>query len=330
MRRLLYILLVATAFACSPSRSVLTEIAETITEDPGSALQALEDMDTAVLDEAGRAEYTLLYMEAEVGTYGTVIVTTDEDVNAAGEYFLRAGDDAKVGRMWAAVAKAQYGEGNFKASSESYATAVDMFESRSAAMSDRLDAVRLRQFVLILFIFIISVIGYNFYRLQKLDAARRIEEERAEREHVMTIAEELQEKLKNAGSGGKVSEGFSVLERLCEQYYVYEGTENLQPRILKEVKTLIEGLRQDTAKIENMLDRNENGLMLKFREQCKGLKEDDVKLFAFVAAGFSSTAISTLMEKDKQYIYNRIYRLKGKLSASDAPDKELFLKYLTK
>jgi hypothetical protein len=55
------------------------------------------------------------------------------------------------------------------------------------------------------------------------------------------------------------------------------------------------------------------------------LKEDDVRLFIFAASGFSSTTISTILEKDKGIIYNRIWRLKGKISASDAPDKEDFL-----
>jgi hypothetical protein len=70
--------------------------------------------------------------------------------------------------------------------------------------------------------------------------------------------------------------------------------------------------------------------MTAFRAQFPKLKEDDLRLFAYVAAGFSSTTISTLMERDKQYVYNRIWRLKGRIAASEAPDKDRFLEYFNK
>ena len=74
-----------------------------------------------------------------------------------------------------------------------------------------------------------------------------------------------------------------------------------------------------------MLDRNCNNLVSRLREQMPKMKSDDIKLFIFAASGFSSTTISTILEKDKGIIYNRIWRLKGKISASEAPDKEEFV-----
>ena len=63
----------------------------------------------------------------------------------------------------------------------------------------------------------------------------------------MNIAEDLQARLSRPVSkaGLKDIDRFNVLERLCEQYYVYEGTDNLQPKIPKEVKSIVEGLRSD-------------------------------------------------------------------------------------
>ena len=121
---------------------------------------------------------------------------------------------------------------------------------------------------------------------------------------------------------------FKILERLCEQYYVYEGTDNLQGRNLKEVKSVIEGLREDPKALkglEMMLDRNCGNLVTRLREQLPGLKAEDIRLFIFAACGFSSTTISTILEKDKGIVYTRIWRLKGKISASEAPDKEELL-----
>ena len=178
---------------------------------------------------------------------------------------------------------------------------------------------------------VFSLTGYIRYR--RLEAAKALAEEKAETEKYMTIAEELQVKLKSASKRLPSEKHmaiakFDLLERLCEQYYVYEGTDNLHGKILKEVKSVIEGLREDPKAIkglELMLDRNCNGIVSRLREQMPKLKADDVKLFIFAACGFSSTTISTILEKDKGIIYNRIWRLKGKISASEAPDKEEFI-----
>ena len=118
---------------------------------------------------------------------------------------------------------------------------------------------------------------------------------------------------------------------MCEQYYVYEGTPNLQDKVLKEVKSVIQGLRDDPKMLrglELMLDRNCDEIVKRLKEQLPKLKDDDVKLFIFAASGFSSTTISTIIEKDKGIVYNRIWRLKGKISSSEAPDKGDFLEIL--
>ncbi|MBQ2965493.1 MAG: hypothetical protein IJE11_00575 [Bacteroidales bacterium] len=181
---------------------------------------------------------------------------------------------------------------------------------------------------------VFALTGYIRYR--RLEAAKALAEEKAETEKYMTIAEELQVKLRNASKRLPSEKHMSIarfdlLERLCEQYYIYEGTDNLQGRILKEVKSVIDGLREDPKAIkglEMMLDRNCSEIVHRLREQMPKLKEDDIKLFIFAASGFSSTTISTILEKDKGIVYNRIWRLKGRISSSDAPDKGDFLDIL--
>lgn len=185
--------------------------------------------------------------------------------------------------------------------------------------------------ILLAFAAVFALTGYIRYR--RLEAAKALAEEKAEREKYMTIAEELQARLKTASKRLPSEKHMSIarfdlLERLCEQYYVYEGTANLQAKILKEVKSVIDGLREDPKAVkglEMMLDRNCNNLVSRLREQMPKMKSDDIKLFIFAASGFSSTTISTILEKDKGIIYNRIWRLKGKISASEAPDKEEFI-----
>ena len=173
----------------------------------------------------------------------------------------------------------------------------------------------------------------SYFRYRDLQAEKRISEEKAEAERYMSIAEDLQAKLKAADKKQAITKRApaaktDMLERLCEQYYIYEGTENLQPKVLKEVKSIIQDLRTDAKTLkglEQTLNSNCGNLVSRLREQLPKMKDEDIRLFIFVASGFSSTTISTILEKDKGIVYNRIWRLKSKIDGSEAPDKEDFL-----
>ena len=215
------------------------------------------------------------------------------------------------------------------------------YELRMELLQAKLRAARMRTWAMVLLFVLYFVAAFLVYRNHKLRTARLIAEEQAENERLMSVAEDLQERMaemsartadaqkrkaeKPFGSGR-----LDILQRLCEQYYIYEGTENLQPKILKEVKSMVDGLRGDSKALEEELDSSSGGVMKKFREQFPKLKDEEVKLFCFVASGFSSTTISAIMEREKQYVYNRIYRLKNRIAESSAPDKDLFLEYLKK
>ena len=176
--------------------------------------------------------------------------------------------------------------------------------------------------------------AYLYYRsVQK----RKLQAEIAEKEQLMNVAEDLRRKLASSARPQKTGRGdslrYDALERLCEQYYVYEGTDNLQPKILKEVKNIVEGLRSDRKvqkNLEEMLDESSDGVMTKLRREFPSWKEEDFLLYSFAASGFSSTTISALMGKEKGVIYNRIWRMKGRLANSDSPLKEFFLSCLGK
>lgn len=209
----------------------------------------------------------------------------------------------------------------------------EFFRQQSEIAAERLRTARMRQWVLGLLLTLGLVAGWFIYRIYRLRAEQLLAQERAETDRVMSIAEDLRARLQKAdASSSKILErsGLSVLERLCEQFYIYEGTDNLQSKVLKEARSVIDGLRADTAGLEEWLDAGHDGLMTAFRAQFPKLKEDDLKLFAYVASGFSSTTISTFMERDKQYVYNRIWRLKNRIASSDAPDRDRFLSFFNK
>ena len=204
----------------------------------------------------------------------------------------------------------------------------------------RLEAAKERNLLIRIIFAAALIIIIVFFQYLRLRDRRHREQALEENERIMAIAEDLRARLADAetaaseASAQKTSMlekmGFSVLERLCEQYYIYEGTDNLQPKLLKEAKSVIEDLRTDATQLEKTLDAQKNKLVAKFRAQFPKVKEDEIRLFTFLAAGFNSTTISTLMGKDKQNIYNKIWRLKTRIAESDAQDKNLFLNYFSK
>ena len=172
-----------------------------------------------------------------------------------------------------------------------------------------------------------------YFWARKAQLEKQLLQEREENERIMSIAEDLQARLGSFTSKeGKKAGPIDMLDRLCEQYYVYEGTENLQPKILKEVRTVVEGLRSTTSplrrSLEQSLDSRTDRVMSRLRAAYPLWKEEDFQLYLFAASGFSSTTISTLLEKDKPYVYNRLYRLKERIRKSDAEDKNHFLECL--
>ena len=162
-----------------------------------------------------------------------------------------------------------------------------------------------------------------YFWARKAQLEKQLLEEREENERILSIAEDLKARLKD--------KSLDTLDRLCEQYYIYEGTENLQPKILKEVRSIVEGLRNDPAvqrSLEQSLNSRYDGVMTKLRQAFPSWKEEDYLLFMFTAEGFSSTTISTLLEKDKPYVYNRVYRIKERIKQSDTTHRSALLAVL--
>lgn len=172
-----------------------------------------------------------------------------------------------------------------------------------------------------------------YFRARKLQAEKRLVEEQAENERMLSVAEDLQARIGAMRFKGERKLPFDALDRLCEQYYIYEGTDNLQPRILEEVHTIVAGLRSDPAmqkSLEDSLDQQADGVMRRLRAAFPKWKEEDYLLYLFTASGFSSTTISALLGRDKPYVYNRLYRLKERIRSAGGTDEKFFLALLEK
>ena len=170
-----------------------------------------------------------------------------------------------------------------------------------------------------------------YFWARKAQLEKQLLEEREENDRIMSIAEDLKARLSSVEQRSSGDKSLDALDRLCEQYYIYEGTDALQPKILKEVKSIVEGLRNDPSVQRNLelsLNARFDGVMTKLRAAFPTWKEEDYLLFMFTASGFSSTTISTLLNKDKPYVYNRVYRIKERIKQSDTTHRSALLAVL--
>ncbi|MBO7397403.1 MAG: hypothetical protein J6Y31_06520 [Bacteroidales bacterium] len=162
-----------------------------------------------------------------------------------------------------------------------------------------------------------------YFVARKAQIQKQLLEQKESNERLMSAAEDLRLRLKTQASrkGGSLD----TLDRLCEQYYIYEGTPSLQPRLVKEVRSIVEGLRSDPEVQRSLEQQLGSDVMKKLRSAFPSWKEEDYLLYLFTASGFSSTTISALLEKDKPYVYNRLYRIKERIKSADFEGRDELL-----
>lgn len=318
---------VLLALSCSRMEPELGRIASFVESAPDSALVALDAYDGMLLsDDRNRAEFDYLYAEAFYRSYYFLDKESEEALFGACSYFDAHGPALSAIKAWQLL-------GAVRTASQRYSSGmICQMKARETARKIEMSRMRYAALLLLFVALMATLILYSHAR--KVQTEKLLIEEKNENDRLMSVAEELQSRLSSRENkrekGAKVA-GIDMLDRLCEQFYVYEGTTNLQPRILKEVRSIVEGLRSDpkTQKaLEETLDGEHDGIMKRLRESFPKWKEEDFLLYSFVASGFSSTTIAALMEKDKPYVYNRIYRLKGRISSSGDPAAKEFLSLL--
>jgi len=321
MKRIAGILLLVLAVSCSAEKTQLRELATLVEQDPSAAYLRLDSLDRSSLSERGQAQ--LDYLQA-ASFYHSFYYLDDESsvaLSRACLWFEDHGPAMARMKAWELMGTAQTAAGNHKLGLVSFRKA------QGVALEIQRSRQRAEMTVLLLFAILATLVLY--FRARRIQAEKQLMAEREEAERTMSIAEDLQSRLHALESGADA--GADMLDRLCEQYYVYEGTSNLQPRILKEVRSIVEGLRSDPAeqkKLEDKLNGRYDNVMLRLRAAFPSLKEEDYLLYLFTASGFSSTTVSTLLGREKPQVYNRLYRLKERIKASGEADARFFLEVL--
>lgn len=65
--------------------------------------------------------------------------------------------------------------------------------------------------------------------------------------------------------------------------------------------------------LEQWLNLTQDDVVARLRSSHPELKEEEIRLFCYIQAGFTPTMMSVLLQKDKTVVYNRVSRLKAKI-----------------
>ncbi len=313
--RLAYLLLLLFAFSCGRGNPALRSAERVIEDHPDSALYILDGVSRVNLaSEQEKAEYDFLSAEAFYRTYYFLDDASEAALERACLYFEANGPAVERMRAWELMGTIQTAVGRYGSGMVSFrkagAVARDIERSRS----------RLGMLALLVAGVLATLVLYFWAR--KIQTERLLAEKQAENERYLSAAEDLQSKLSALKADRPRMGGIDTLDRLCEQYYVFEGTSNLQPRILNEVKAIVEGLRSDTKtqkNLEQALDERTGGVMKRLRAAFPKWKDEDFLLYLFTASGFSATTISTLLEKDKPGLPGVLGEIGDLVISSGAP-----------
>lgn len=122
-----------------------------------------------------------------------------------------------------------------------------------------------------------------------------------------------------------------TLSHLCNAYYDSYNKESVKSKIAKDTLNTINEIAEAPDffdRLEARLNESCDNLMVKFRAEATGIKEQDLRLFICNAIGLTIPAICLLIKEKRDVVYTRRLRLRAKIQESDYEHREIFLEHL--
>lgn len=175
----------------------------------------------------------------------------------------------------------------------------------------------------------LTAFGLMLYRRNIRRKDRELEERANE---VMTLHSEIVAK---ADSNDRLrsladklySARLSRLNDLIDTYFNHRDSATAKTVFYHEFETQIAdlGSRESLQQTEALVNECRGNIIARLREQLPELKEQDVNLLTYIYAGFAARAICIFTGISKDNYYARRKRVKARIAASSAPDRDEFL-----
>ena len=125
-----------------------------------------------------------------------------------------------------------------------------------------------------------------------------------------------------------IASRFEIVDLIGKTLYERENTASGQAAMVRQVRELIDGFSENgemLQELEQIVNLAHDNVMKKLRRDFPKMKEADLRLLCYIFGGFSPQVVSLFMHDSVANIYARKSRLKSRIKASDAENKELFI-----
>lgn len=118
-----------------------------------------------------------------------------------------------------------------------------------------------------------------------------------------------------------------ILNMLCNEYFEKNDSEKLRLTLYNEVEKQILALRETRSinELQTIVNTYLDNILVRIKEQIPQLGRKDVVFLTYLYAGFSPRAVCIFTDIKIKNFYNRRSRLKERILATEAPDKEYFV-----
>lgn len=118
-----------------------------------------------------------------------------------------------------------------------------------------------------------------------------------------------------------------TLNMLCNEYFEKNESEKVKLSLYNEVERHILALRdsKSIAELEMLVNTYLDNILIRVKEQLPELNKNDLTFLTYLYAGFSPRAVCIFTDIKIKNFYNRRSRLKERILASEAPDREFFV-----
>lgn len=118
-----------------------------------------------------------------------------------------------------------------------------------------------------------------------------------------------------------------TLNMLCNEYFEKNDSPQMRASLYNEVEKQILKLRDNKSveTLQEIVNTYLDNILVKVTEQLPELNKADIKFLTYLYAGYSPRAVCIFTDIKIKNFYNRRLRLRDRILASDAPDKELFV-----
>jgi len=171
----------------------------------------------------------------------------------------------------------------------------------------------------------VLVIGCSVY----VAARRRFIKKRKEIEELSMLISERTDRNKTLEAKVDALYGsrLDTLNMLCNEYFEKSDSEKVKLTLYNEVEKHILSLRdsKSISELEKIVNTYLDNILVKVKEQLPELNRNDLVFLTYLYAGFSPRAVCIFTDIKIKNFYNRRSRLKDRILASNAPDREYFV-----